>query len=73
MGFEVLIFECGIYFAFVYTIVNYINKGYFLKWDILLTIANNSYWDALAVVLFLSFAITQIYFSNLLLPLFKIE
>jgi len=73
MGFEVLIFECGMYFAFVYMIINYINKGYFLKWDILLTIANNSYWDGLAVALSLIFSLTQIYLADLLLPLFKIE
>lgn len=73
MGFEVLIFECGMYFAFVYMIINYINKGYFLKWDILLTIASNSYWDGLAVALSLIFSLTQIYLADLLLPLFKIE
>jgi len=53
--------------------INYINKGYFLKWDILLTIINNLSWDTLAVSLSLIFSLVEIYMADLLLPLFKDE
>lgn len=71
MGFEVLMFECGIYFCIVYTMINYINKGYFLQWDILLTIINNLSWDSLAITFSLVFSLLEIYLADVLLPLFK--
>ena len=70
MGFEALMFECGIYFFIVYTMVNFINKGYFLKWDILLTILNNFYGDTIAVTVSLFLSLAQLRLADLILPLF---
>lgn len=50
----------------MYIVSNYINKGYFLKWDILQTIGNNLVEDTCVISLFIGLAILQMYIGNLL-------
>ena len=50
----------------MYIVSNYINKGYFLKWDILQTIANNLVQDAAIICTFVGLSLLQMYLSNLI-------
>ncbi len=50
----------------MYIVSNYINKGYFLKWDILQTITNNLLGDSSVILLFVVLALLQMYIRNLM-------
>lgn len=55
----------------MYIVSNYINKGYILKWDILLTITNNLIEDSSIISLFISLAVLQMYLNHLLSKLYQ--
>lgn len=50
----------------MYIVSNYINKGYFLKWDILQTIANNLVEDTAIISTFLALSLLQMYLTHLI-------
>jgi hypothetical protein len=68
-GFEVLIYLLACHFPIIYMILNYINKGYLLKWDVLETVVNNLTLDFLVFLTFLGLALLQIYIMELILKI----
>jgi hypothetical protein len=62
-GFECLLFESGIFFSLMYIVTNLLNKGYVLKWGILLTIANNLIDDIQVICCFAALSFLQMYLA----------
>jgi len=62
-------FEISIYFSIMYIIINYVNKGYFLKWHILEIISNNLLMDIYLIIVFIFFGILWIYIAYLVVKL----
>lgn len=70
-GFECLMFECGIYFCLLYTVANFLNRGYILQWHTLDIITSNLYHDASAMTTGLILAFVQMYLARPLLALLR--
>lgn len=65
-GVECLIFIIGIYFSIMYVSINYVNKGYFLKWHVLEIVSNNLITDIQLILFFVFFGFIWVYSGYLM-------
>lgn len=60
-GLECLMFEISIYFSFMYIIINFVNKGYLLKWHILEIVSSNLITDIGLILLLMAVGLLWVY------------
>jgi len=59
----------SIYFSIMYITINYVSKGYFLKWHILEIISDNLIIDIQLILCFISFGLIWVYTGHLIIKM----